>query len=229
MFFATRQGKLRAVVEEIKKRNKKGQPVLAGTVTVEKSEELSALLKREGIQHNVLNAKFHRREAAIIAQAGRLGAVTIATNMAGRGTDILLGGNAEFLARQEMKKQGYDDAQIEAAAGFVAKDEETEELQRVFREAVKKFSAVTDEEKKKVIEAGGLCVIGTDKHDSRRIDDQLRGRAGRQGDPGESVFFVSAEDDLLRIFGGDLMQRAVAFIPSTFFCALSSVLLNSGC
>ena len=212
LFFATRQGKLKAVVEEIKKRNKKGQPVLAGTVTVEKSEELSALLKREGIQHNVLNAKFHRREAAIIAQAGRLGAVTIATNMAGRGTDILLGGNAEFLARQEMKKQGYDDAQIEAAAGFVAKDEETEELQRIFREAVKKFSAVTDEEKKKVIAAGGLCVIGTDKHDSRRIDDQLRGRAGRQGDPGESVFFVSAEDDLLRIFGGDLMQRAVAFI-----------------
>ena len=212
LFFATRQGKLKAVVEEIKKRNKKGQPVLAGTVTVEKSEELSALLKREGIQHNVLNAKFHRREAAIIAQAGRLGAVTIATNMAGRGTDILLGGNAEFLARQEMKKQGYDDAQIEAAAGFVAKDEETEELQRIFRETVKKFSAVTDEEKKKVIAAGGLCVIGTDKHDSRRIDDQLRGRAGRQGDPGESVFFVSAEDDLLRIFGGDLMQRALAFI-----------------
>lgn len=209
--YSTRQGKLRAIVKEIKERNASGQPVLVGTVTVEKSEELSRLLTAENVKHNVLNAKFHKREAEIVAQAGRYGAVTIATNMAGRGTDILLGGNPEFLAKQEMKRLGYDDEQIELSTSFVKGDGETERLQQTFRELVAKYKAQTDEEKKRVIEAGGLCVIGTERHDSRRIDDQLRGRAGRQGDPGMSVFYISAEDDMMRIFGGDMIQRIMAF------------------
>ena len=209
--YSTRQGKLRAIVREIKERHAAGQPILVGTVTVEKSEELSRLLTAENIKHNILNAKFHKREAEIVAQAGRYGAVTIATNMAGRGTDILLGGNAEFLAKQEMKRLGYDDEQIEASTGFVKGDAEIEELQRTFGELVAKYKIQTDEEKKKVIDVGGLCVIGTERHDSRRIDDQLRGRAGRQGDPGTSVFYISAEDDMVRIFGGDMMQRVMAF------------------
>ena len=210
--YVNRQGKLNAIVEEIVKRNAKGQPILVGTITVEKSEELSRLLKQAGVKHQVLNAKFHRREAEIVAQAGRLGAVTISTNMAGRGTDILLGGNPEFLAKQQMAKDGYDDEQIEASTSFVQGDLELERLQQVFKSYVAQFKKETDAEKQKVVEAGGLCVIGTERHDSRRIDDQLRGRAGRQGDPGCSIFFISAEDDMVRIFGGDMLQRVMMFM-----------------
>lgn len=212
MVYSTRQGKLRAIVNEIVERHKQGQPVLVGTITVEKSEELSKLLKQANVPHNVLNAKFHRREAEIVAQAGRLGAVTIATNMAGRGTDILLGGNAEFLAKQEMKRLGYEDEQIEASTSFVKGDMETEQLKQVYSDLVAKYKLDTDREKQQVVAAGGLCVIGTERHDSRRIDDQLRGRAGRQGDPGTSVFYIAAEDDMIRIFGGDMMQRVMSFM-----------------
>ena len=210
--YVNRQGKLKAIVNEIVKRHNVGQPVLVGTITVEKSEELSKLLKQAGVKHQVLNAKFHKREAEIVAQAGRLGTVTIATNMAGRGTDILLGGNPEFLAKQKMAKEGYDDEQIEASTSFVTGDPEIEQLQRLFKQYVAEFKQETDVEKQKVIEAGGLCVIGTERHDSRRIDNQLRGRAGRQGDPGCSMFFISAEDDMVRIFGGDMLQRVMMFL-----------------
>lgn len=212
LIFPTRQGKLKAIVNEIKERHATGQPILIGTITVEKSEELSNLLKAANVPHNVLNAKFHKREAEIVAQAGRFGAVTIATNMAGRGTDILLGGNPEFLAKQEMKKQGYDDEQIEASTSFVKGDEQTEQLKRTFSELVVKYKTETDAEKEKVINVGGLCVMGTERHDSRRIDDQLRGRAGRQGDPGMSVFYISAEDDMARIFGGEMLKRVMSFV-----------------
>lgn len=212
MVFSTRAGKLRAIVREVTERHGRGQPLLIGTVTVEKSEELSQMLKQAGIPHNVLNAKFHRREAEIVAQAGRFGAVTIATNMAGRGTDILLGGNPEFLAKQEMKRLGYEDEQIERSTSFLKGDAETERLKKVFADLTEKFSVVTSAEKQQVLAAGGLCVIGTERHDSRRIDNQLRGRAGRQGDPGASVFYVSAEDDMVRIFGKDLLQRAMMFL-----------------
>lgn len=208
-FFANRNAKLRAIVEEIKQRHQTGQPLLVGTVTVEKSEELSDLLKKEGIPHNVLNAKFHKREAEIVAQAGRFGAVTIATNMAGRGTDILLGGNAEFLAKQQMARDGYTDEQIDAATSHVKGNQELQELQEVYRTLYAKYKEQTDEEKQRVIAAGGLCVIGTERHDSRRIDDQLRGRSGRQGDPGRSVFYISADDDMIRIFGDDRIKRIV--------------------
>ncbi len=212
LIFATRQGKLKAIVEEVKKRNASGQPVLIGTVTVEKSEELAKLLDAAGIKYQILNAKFHKREAEIIAQAGRLGAVTIATNMAGRGTDILLGGNPEFLAKLEMKRLGYEDEQIEASTSFVNGDEQTEQLKQTFHELVAKYKKETDAEKEKVIAAGGLCVIGTERHDSRRIDDQLRGRAGRQGDPGTSIFYISTEDDMARIFGGEMIKRIMTFV-----------------
>ena len=209
--FSTRQGKMRAIVKEIKERSANGQPILVGTITVEKSEELSKLLTNQGIKHNVLNAKNHKREAEIVAQAGRYGSVTIATNMAGRGTDILLGGNPEFMAKQEMKRLGYDDEQIESSTSFSKGDAEVEKLQQIFAELVAKYKVQTDAEKQQVVQTGGLCVIGTERHDSRRIDDQLRGRAGRQGDPGSSVFYISAEDDMVRIFGGDMMQRVMAF------------------
>ena len=210
--YLNRTGKLRAIVEEIRKRHEVGQPILVGTITVEKSEELSKLLKAANVPHSVLNAKQHKREAEIVAQAGRLGAVTIATNMAGRGTDILLGGNPEFLAKQEMKRLGYEDEQIEASTSFIKGDLEIEKLQQVFGDLVAKYKRETDKEKQQVIAAGGLCVIGTERHDSRRIDDQLRGRAGRQGDPGTSIFYISAEDDMVRIFGGDMMQRVLMFM-----------------
>ncbi|MCM1533448.1 MAG: preprotein translocase subunit SecA [Corallococcus sp.] len=226
--YSTRQGKLRAIVEEIKERNSVGQPILVGTITVEKSEELSRLLTAERIKHNVLNAKNHKREAEIVAQAGRLGAVTIATNMAGRGTDILLGGNPEFMAKQEMKRQGYEDEQIEASTGFAKGDEETEKLKAVYSELVSKYKKETDKEKQDVVKAGGLCVIGTERHDSRRIDNQLRGRAGRQGDPGCSVFYISAEDDMVRIFGGDMMQRVMMFARIDEDTPLESRLLTRG-
>lgn len=211
IIFASRQGKLRAIVADVKRRHENGQPLLIGTVTVEKSEELSKLLKAEGVPHKVLNAKFDKLEAEIVAQAGRFGAVTIATNMAGRGTDILLGGNPEFLAKQELKRLGYEEEQIEAATGFV-RDPEVEQLHEQFVQLVAKYQQETAAEKQKVVQAGGLCVIGSERHDSRRIDNQLRGRSGRQGDTGTSVFYVSAEDEMVRIFSGDLMQRAMAFL-----------------
>lgn len=203
-------GKYNAVINEIVEANKKGQPTLIGTISIEKSELLSAMLKKRGVQHQVLNAKFHEKEAEIIAQAGRLGAVTIATNMAGRGTDIMLGGNPEFMARQEMRKQGYPDDLIMQSAGFnETSDELVLNARKVYQELYHKFKEITTEEGKKVVEAGGLYIIGTERHESRRIDNQLRGRAGRQGDPGASRFYISLEDDLMRLFGSDRLTRIV--------------------
>ena len=198
--------KFRAVVEDIKESNKKGQPVLVGTVSIEKSEKLSSILKKEGIKHEVLNAKYHEKEAEIIAQAGKFGAVTIATNMAGRGTDIMLGGNSEFLAKQEMRKQKFSENLINQANSFnETDDEEVLNARKVFKELEAKFSDEIKDEKQKVIDAGGLKIIGTERHESRRIDNQLRGRSGRQGDPGESRFYIGLDDDLMKIFGGDMV------------------------
>ena len=197
-------GKFKAVVEKVKEVHAKGQPVLIGTVTIEKSEILSKLLKREGIEHNVLNAKYHEKEAAIIAQAGRKGAVTIATNMAGRGTDITLGGNAEYMAKKQMEKEEFEHEYIVASTSFAETDDEKIlEARRRYTELYDNFKKEVDKEAEVVKNAGGLCIIGTERHESRRIDNQLRGRAGRQGDPGESCFYVSFEDDLLRLFAGD--------------------------
>ena len=197
-------GKFKAVVEKVKGVHAKGQPVLIGTVTIEKSEILSKLLKREGIEHNVLNAKYHEKEAAIIAQAGREGAVTIATNMAGRGTDITLGGNAEYMAKKQMEKEEFEHEYIVASTSFAETDDEKIlEARRRYTELYDNFKKEVDKEAEVVKNAGGLCIIGTERHESRRIDNQLRGRAGRQGDPGESCFYVSFEDDLLRLFAGD--------------------------
>ena len=202
--FITQKAKYRAVVDEIEKRHATGQPVLVGTVSVEKSEMLGKMLEMRGIPHVVLNAKFHEKEAEIVAQAGKVGAVTIATNMAGRGTDILLGGNAEFLARKQMRLAGYDEMVIEDAAGFNEHvPEEVLEARRVFRDYLDKFSVETKQGHDEVVKLGGLHIIGTERHESRRIDNQLRGRAGRQGDPGSSQFFISFEDDLMRLFGSD--------------------------
>jgi preprotein translocase subunit SecA len=203
-------GKFKAVIDEIVECNKRGQPVLVGTVSIEKSELLSAMLKRRGIAHQVLNAKFHEKEAEIVAQAGKLGAVTIATNMAGRGTDIVLGGNAEFLAKQEMRKTGFDQALINQANSFnETNDEEVLKARKTYRELYEKFKKETEAEREKVIEAGGLFIIGTERHESRRIDNQLRGRSGRQGDPGSSRFYISLEDDLMRLFGSDRLSGIV--------------------
>ena len=197
-------GKFKAVVEKVKEVHAKGQPVLIGTVTIEKSELLSKLLKREGIEHNVLNAKYHEKEAAIIAQAGREGAVTIATNMAGRGTDITLGGNAEYMAKKQLEKEEFEHEYIVASTSFAETDDEKIlEARRRYTELYDNFKKEVDKEAEVVKNAGGLCIIGTERHESRRIDNQLRGRAGRQGDPGESCFYVSFEDDLLRLFAGD--------------------------
>ena len=202
--FVTQKAKYAAVVDEIEKRHKTGQPVLVGTVSVEKSELLGRMLSLRGIPHVVLNAKFHEKEAEIVAQAGKVGAVTIATNMAGRGTDILLGGNAEFMARHQMKQAGYDELVIEDAIGFNEDvPEEVLEARKVFREWMEKFSIETKQGHDEVVKLGGLHIIGTERHESRRIDNQLRGRAGRQGDPGSSQFFISFEDDLMRLFGSD--------------------------
>ena len=196
--------KFNAVVEDIKKSHEKGQPVLVGTVSIDKSERLSKLLKKAGIPHEVLNAKFHEKEAEIIAQAGKYGAVTIATNMAGRGTDIMLGGNTEYMAKQEMKRAGYTNELInQASAHNETKDEKVIEARKTFNELETKFKKQIKEEKEKVIAAGGLKIIGTERHESRRIDNQLRGRSGRQGDPGESIFYIGLDDDLMKIFGGD--------------------------
>ncbi|MCI9352632.1 MAG: preprotein translocase subunit SecA, partial [Lawsonibacter sp.] len=197
-------GKLRAIVEQIEACHAKGQPVLVGTVSIEKSEELSAILKRKGVKHNVLNAKNHEKEAEIVAQAGKFGAVTVATNMAGRGTDIMLGGNAEFLAKADLRKAGMSDELIAEATGFAETDnQEILDARRKFAEAEAKYKAEIQEEADRVREAGGLFILGTERHESRRIDNQLRGRAGRQGDPGETRFFLSLEDDIMRLFGSE--------------------------
>ncbi len=202
------KSKLRAVIEQIKACSAKGQPVLVGTVSVEKSEQLSEMLKREGIKHTVLNARHHEREAEIVAEAGKLGRVTISTNMAGRGTDIMLGGNPEFLAKQEMARLGYEDGVIGLAAGSSQNvGEDVWAARKVFHELIDKYREEIAPEAKKVCEAGGLFIIGTERHESRRIDNQLRGRSGRQGDPGESRFYVALDDDLARLFGGERLYN----------------------
>ena len=207
VIYKNENAKYRAIVESIKESHKKGQPVLVGTVSIEKSEKLSKLLKQEGIKHEVLNAKYHEKEAEIIAQAGKYKAVTIATNMAGRGTDIMLGGNSEYLAKQEMRKN-YSYEEIEEATAFnETDDEEILARRKLFRDLVKKYDKGIENEKQKVIDAGGLKIIGTERHESRRIDNQLRGRSGRQGDPGESRFYIALDDDLMKIFGGNMITK----------------------
>ncbi|MBE6854669.1 MAG: preprotein translocase subunit SecA [Ruminococcus sp.] len=209
--YRTEKGKFEAIIDQICECHEKGQPVLVGTISIEKSELLSALLSRRGVKHNVLNAKHHAREAEIVAQAGKYGAVTIATNMAGRGTDIMLGGNAEFLAKAELRKRGYEEDLITEAVGFAdTEDEEILAARAVYKELYDKFNAEVKEKAIKVKEAGGLFIIGTERHESRRIDNQLRGRSGRQGDDGESRFFLSVEDDLMRIFAGDRLETMMA-------------------
>lgn len=207
IIYTTENGKFRAVVQEIMRIHETGRPVLVGTATVEKSERLSEMLRREKVRHVVLNAKNHEQESNIVAQAGRVGAVTIATNMAGRGTDILLGGNPKFLTKQKLIDKGYTASEIELVSDYAVNlSEDKQKLKDEYDKLYKEFKQETDEEKKKVIELGGLAIIGTERHESRRIDNQLRGRAGRQGDPGSSVFYVSMEDDLIRRFGGDRMK-----------------------
>lgn len=208
--YRTEAEKFGAVIDDIKARHETGQPVLVGTISIEKSEELSKLLKKTGIKHEVLNAKFHDKEAEIVAQAGRLGQVTIATNMAGRGTDIILGGNPEFMAKQAMRRKGLSEeemAQVDSHED--TKDSEILKNRKEYDEYVDQYKKELQEEKAKVIDAGGLHIIGTERHESRRIDNQLRGRAGRQGDPGSSTFYISAEDDLMRLFGGDRFKNAI--------------------
>ncbi len=210
--YKTEAAKYRAVIEQIKACHAKGQPVLVGTVSIEKNEHLSKLLTKEGIKHNLLNAKNHEREAEIVAQAGKLGAVTVATNMAGRGTDIMLGGNAEFMAKNDLRKAGLTDELIAEATGYAETDsQEILEARKLFAESMDRHRAEIAGEAEQVRAAGGLFIIGTERHDSRRIDNQLRGRAGRQGDPGESRFYLSLDDDLMRLFGGEritgLMER----------------------
>ena len=206
--YKTEAGKFRAVIEQIKECHAKGQPVLVGTVSIEKNELLSGMLAKEGIAHNLLNAKNHEKEAEIVAQAGKLGAVTVATNMAGRGTDIMLGGNAEYLARADLVKAGYSDEIIADATGYADTDnEEILAARKLFAERLAAHKAVIADEAEKVRAVGGLYIIGTERHESRRIDNQLRGRAGRQGDPGETRFYISLEDDLMRLFGGERIQN----------------------
>ena len=208
IIYKNERAKFKAVIEDIKASHAIGQPVLVGTVSIEKSERLSQLLTKEGIKHTVLNAKQHEKEAEIVAQAGKFGAVTIATNMAGRGTDIMLGGNSEYLAKQEMKKLGYTDELIEQATAFnETTDEEILSARAKYKELEKRFENEIKEEKDKVIAAGGLKIIGTERHESRRIDNQLRGRAGRQGDPGNSKFYIGLDDDLMKIFGGNAITK----------------------
>ncbi|MBR4295902.1 MAG: preprotein translocase subunit SecA [Clostridia bacterium] len=204
------KGKYQAIVEQVKACHEKGQPVLVGTVSIDKSEELSAMLKRNGIAHTVLNAKYHDKEAEIVAQAGKLGAVTISTNMAGRGTDIMLGGNPEYMAKAEMRKMDIPDELIAMATGTAEiNDDQVREARGIYRELYERFKAEIAPEAEKVREAGGLYILGTERHESRRIDNQLRGRSGRQGDPGESKFFLSLEDDLMRLFGSDRIINLV--------------------
>jgi len=208
IIYKTEDAKFKAVIEEIKDAHEKGQPVLVGTASIENSEKISKLLKKEGLKHEVLNAKNHEKEAEIVAQAGKYGAITIATNMAGRGTDIMLGGNSEFLAVEEMRRKGRTEAEIAEATAYNDTDDEyILELRKEYRDLNKKFKDEIEGEKTKVVEAGGLKIIGTERHDSRRIDNQLRGRSGRQGDPGASVFYLSLDDKLMHIFGGEHVSR----------------------
>ena len=208
--YKTEQGKYRAVIRQVKECHEKGQPVLVGTVSIEKNELLSRMLTKEGIRHNLLNAKNHEKEAEIVAQAGQFGAVTVATNMAGRGTDIILGGNAEYMATNDLRKAGYTDEVIAAATGYAETDNsEILEARQMFADKLRQHKEEISGEADRVRQAGGLFIIGTERHDSRRIDNQLRGRAGRQGDPGETRFYISLEDDLMRLFGGERVQAAM--------------------
>ena len=208
--YKSESAKYKAVVESVSEIHKKGQPILIGTISIENSEMLSSLLKKQGIKHEVLNAKNHEKEAEIVAQAGRFGQVTIATNMAGRGTDIILGGNPEFMTNREMKKLGYEDHLIALASGFGATDDqEVLDARMKYQEILAEKKKELEPEQKKVVEVGGLAIIGTERHESRRIDNQLRGRSGRQGDPGETRFFISLEDELMRLFGSERIQSVV--------------------
>ncbi|MCI5819069.1 MAG: preprotein translocase subunit SecA [Acidaminococcus sp.] len=227
LIYTTVKGKMNAVIEDIKRCHESGQPVLVGTVSVEKSEELSKSLKRLGIAHSVLNAKHHKQEAEIIAQAGRYRAVTIATNMAGRGTDIKLGGNPEYQAKQKLEKDGYDDLVIEAATSVLpSSDPAVVKAKADYERHLKAFEEICDKEKEDVIAVGGLRIIGTERHESRRIDNQLRGRAGRQGDKGSTVFYISMEDDVARIFGGDRMKQIAEMFRMDDDMAISSGLVT---
>ena len=226
--YSTVDGKKRALLREIEERHAKGQPLLIGTATVEKSEEIARMLRKNGIKHNILNAKNHEREAEIVAQAGRLGAVTIATNMAGRGTDILLGGNPEYLAKKRMREEGVEHEMIELATSYAELDGEAEEMRRRYRALYEEYKKETDAEKEEVVKAGGLCILGTERHESRRIDNQLRGRSGRQGDPGVSIFFISLEDDLIKRFGGERMKKIYNIFSKDDDTCLQSKLLSHG-
>ena len=213
VIYKTEKAKFNAVIDQIIDCHEKGQPVLVGTISIDKSEILSGMLKRRGVKHEVLNAKYHDKEAEIVAQAGKKSAVTIATNMAGRGTDIMLGGNAEYLAKHDMRKQGYTDELINQATSFAeTDDEEILNARETFRQLYEKYKDDIKSEARAVKDAGGLFIIGTERHESRRIDNQLRGRSGRQGDPGESRFFLSAEDDLMRLFGGERIQNLMGML-----------------
>ena len=225
--YKSEEAKFRAVTREIIECHESGQPVLVGTISIEKSEELSKYLKRAGIKHNVLNAKNHEMESEIVAQAGRFGAVTIATNMAGRGTDIMLGGNPEFMAKKEMKKRGLEEEILEQVDSYnETSDEEILNARKEYQDLVKKFKVETDEEAQKVVAAGGLHIIGTERHESRRIDNQLRGRSGRQGDPGSTRFYISGDDDLIRLFAGDRFKQTMERINSPEDEAIESKILT---
>lgn len=226
--YKNENAKFRAVINDIKQSHEKGQPVLVGTISIEKSEKLSDLLRKEGIKHEVLNAKYHEKEAEIIAQAGKYGAVTIATNMAGRGTDIMLGGNSEYLAKEEMRKLGYSEEQIIQATAFnETDDQEIISSRNKFKELQGKYNSIIKEEKEKVISAGGLKIIGTERHESRRIDNQLRGRSGRQGDPGESRFYIGLDDDLMKIFGGEAITKVYETLGADENMPIESRLISS--
>ena len=228
IIYKNEAAKFRAVIEDIKESYKKGQPVLVGTVSIEKSEKLSKLLDKEGIKHTVLNAKQHEKEAEIVAQAGKFGSVTIATNMAGRGTDIMLGGNSEYLAKQELKRLGYSEELIEQATAFnETTDEEILSARAKFKELEAKYNDEIKDEKEKVIAAGGLKIIGTERHESRRIDNQLRGRSGRQGDPGISKFYIGLDDDLMKIFGGNAVTKVYDTLGADEDMPIQSKLLSS--
>ena len=230
MVYSTIDGKKRAIVQEIIERNKSGQPVLVGTASVDKSEEISRLLHKNGVKHNILNAKNHEREAEIVAQAGRYGAVTIATNMAGRGTDILLGGNPEYLSKKRLREEGaaHEDIELAVSTYITDVDDKILALRDRYKKVYEHYKAETDKEKEQVIAAGGLCIIGTERHESRRIDNQLRGRAGRQGDIGMSVFFLSLEDDLVKRFGGERMKALYNLFKIDEDTCLQSRMLSRG-
>ena len=230
MVYSTVDGKKRAIVEEIIKRHEAGQPILVGTSSVDKSEEISRLLKRNGVKHNILNAKNHEREAEIVAQAGRLGAVTISTNMAGRGTDILLGGNPEYLAKKRLREEGAarEDIELAISTYITDVDEKIQTLRDRYKKVYEYYKKETDAEREQVISAGGLCIIGTERHESRRIDNQLRGRSGRQGDIGMSVFFLSLEDDLVMRFGGERMKALYQLFKIDEDTCLQSRMLSHG-